>query len=126
MNNCPAYLRLKCISSLPCSVCYAQLISEGGETVCRLRLCGDEYGTMEVPPGCYRLNITNASGLGPGCITKWLTLKAGQCAYIQPVFGRRSLRTAFVRVSLTLIDAAYPGLMPINGGMTIWKQQNTP
>lgn len=81
-----------------------------GNTPARFRLC----------PGRYRVRVRNTAGWNPGGVTRWVTLRAGKCCHMHPVFRGGTGPQPRRRVTVTLTDANYPGIIPINGGITVW------
>lgn len=77
-----------------------------------------------LPEGHYRVCVRNTVGLDPGGFSSWLHLREGECAYM--TFRFLNGTTPMVTLDITVTDAYYPGIIPINGGITLWQQPITP
>lgn len=106
--------------------CYVTVYSvPEGEPVLSQRLPANQPQSLRLPEGEYRVRVRNTAGLDPGGHTSWLRLHGGECACLHCYFAGGRSPEPVVTVDITVTDAHYPGILPINGGITLWQQPIT-
>lgn len=97
------------------------LSSTCGEDSYRMYVKANEEAVFSVPEGHYMLRADSAGQLSPGRQCKWLHAKPG-CTAAYAVIFSPCRWTPEQNVRFTLEDAYYPGIISINGGITVWQR----
>lgn len=90
------------------------------EPVISRAIAGNTQVRFSLPAGRYRVRVRNTAGWNPGGVTDWVCLQPGGHCSLSPVFRGGGAPTPRRPVTVTLTDANYPGITPINGGITVW------
>ncbi|MCQ2442775.1 MAG: hypothetical protein MJ077_06615 [Oscillospiraceae bacterium] len=107
----------------PCYVTIYRLPED--ETVLIQRLPANQNACICLPEGHYRVRVRNTAGLDPGGFSRWLYLHEEEEACMNFYFFAGSPSPPMVTLDITVTDAHYPGILPINGGITLWQQPTT-
>lgn len=86
----------------------------------------NEKAEIFVPEGSYTLRVRSSSPLNPGGQCKPIHVCGGQAKCYCVIFRGNVVPGETVTVDVYAVDANYPGIIPINGGMTVWRRQPEP
>lgn len=119
-----ALLHILCeVPSGRCACFFAEVKDGAGNVLFSNWLEANVPGEISLPCGEYSLRVRNASELIPHGVTKWFTLLPNRKTAVHLRFVP-SFQLPIVRVKFIAMDANYPGIYPINGGISIWQQKN--
>lgn len=105
------------VSGKPFSV---TLRSECGGFDQTVQVGADEKAAFSVPEGQYMLCVRGGPSRDPGGQCKWITVREGCDAAYSAAF-QECRRVPTAAVTLLLRDANYPNMIPLNGGVTVWR-----
>lgn len=108
----------------PCYVTVYRLPER--KTVLSQRLPANDGHRLALPEGYYQVRVRNTAGLDPGGFSNWIHLNEGECVCMNLYFLNGTLPRPMVTLDITVTDAHYPGIIPINGGITLWQESTTP
>lgn len=107
----------------PCYVTVAR--QRDGHCVLSQWLPANEWEPICLPEGRYRVRVRNTVGLDPLGFSQWVQVKAGECVCIDLCFSVCADHIPLVTLDVTVSDAHYPNIIPINGGITLCQQPIT-
>lgn len=101
---------------------YLQIQSKNCKTdICR-KFKPREKISYCLEEGEYKIRVSSNCMLDPSAITKWLYIKPCRRYNLNLVFFSPICRKKLIPVCFTITDSNYPGITPLNGGITVWRQ----
>jgi hypothetical protein len=122
-----AELSVRCETQCGCGGLFLiQVFDEAGREITRRHAQAGTVTRFQLRGGAYTLRVSNRRRFNPGGISTSLRLACGDCRQVRLLFSSPLPLPAAAQVLFSAADANLPGITPINGGISVWRQAIIP